>query len=222
MLNKTIIIIALTILTSQAGNFIQYNRALRIVPAYFQEGDSPGGVSLSFHYEQRLAKTVFDFSVTPKYEYISEETYYTDGNTTIVFHDTTFVDPDYSFNSLKKISIEAAILFSHRPDIKVREETGSFTFNLWRYGTSFEWEVYMKDRDEVDGYVKETTFKNEELRKYIGLTYKPTIGIQITDKLNVGVELMYTLWQELNSRILPFPKFGGGIAFRLSNPVESL
>lgn len=221
MFNKITILIVITFLISQAGNFIQYDRALRITPAFAQEADDMKGGAFGIHYEQRAGKAVFDFSVTPKFLYWREEAYYGNGNNSIVFNDTTFINPNYSFSSQSKIILEAAILFSHRPSIRVREGTGAFTFNLWRYGPSFEWELYKKYRDEVDDYVVEVTKKREHLEKSIGLTYKPAMGIQISDKLNISVELMYTWFLELDDTPYPFPEFGSGISFTLSNPVKS-
>lgn len=221
MIKKIIISIFLIFLISQAGDFIQYDRAFCITPAYTQEADDMKGVALSINYVQRAGKTVFDFSVTPKYLYWREEATYSYGNTTIVFEDTSFVNPKYSFSSQKKITIEAAILFSHRPSIRVREGAGALTFNFWKYGIAFEWDIFKMYRSEVDGYIEEHVIKNQYLDKNIGIIYKPSMGIQLTDKINISVELMYNLCIELDDTPFPYPKFGSGISFTLSNPVKS-
>lgn len=221
MCKKIFISILITFFISQAGDFIKYDRAFRLKPAYIQESDDMKGVALSINYAQRVGKTVFDFSVTPNFLYWKEEDSYNNGNITLVFEDTSFVNPDYAIRSKSKFSLEAAILFSHRPSIRVREGAGALTFNFWRYGASLEWEIYKKYRDEVDGWIKETVIDNKYLYSFFGLTYKPSMGVQVTDRLNLSIELMYTWCIELNETPWVFPKLGSGLSFTLSNPVKS-
>lgn len=221
MFKKIFISVFVTFFISQAGDFVEYDRALRLIPAYTQEAGNLKGAAFSFNYVQQIGKTVFDFSLTPKYFYWSEKSNYSNGNTTLSFKDTSFVNPDYSFSSQKKISLEAAVLFSHRPSIRVREGAGALTFNFWRYGASFEWNIYKKHREEVDGWVQEYVINKKYLNSYLGLAYKPSMGVQITDRINLSVELMYTWCLELNDLPWILPKFGSGLSFTFSNPVKS-
>lgn len=223
MLKKIIIMIFITFLISQAGEFIKYDRALRIIPGYTQEGDDMKGAAISFNYIQRAGKTLFDFSITPKWVYWSEASYNNNeyGNSSISFSDTTFDDYNYEFSSQQKIVLGAAILFSHRPSIRAREGAGALTFNFWRYGLTYDWEIYKKYRYEVDEWERESIKKSKDLEKCIGWTYNPLMGVQITDRINLSIELTYTWCLELDETIWLYPKFGSGLSFTFSNPVKS-
>lgn len=219
MLKKIIITILLTILISEAADFIKYDRALRITPAYYQEnGDLKGG-SISFNYVQCARKALFEFSLIPKYLYWGKQD--VSGNNIIVFSDTSFYRPKYSSSSEQKLTLGASILFSHRPSLKVRDGAGALTFNFWRYGVCFDWEIYKKYKWQVDEWERESVENSKDLDKYIGLTYNPLIGVQITDRINLSVELIYTWGFELFDNLYLYPKFGSGISFTISNPVKS-
>lgn len=216
MFKKSIIILATIIVTSNASEFLKYNRAFRVVPSFTTISNDWIGFSLGLNYEQKVGNSIIEFNLTPKFltdSYSSDYTY------DILSDNSKPSEDDYYIN-YSRTNLQLAVLFSHRPAIITKNGPGAFTFNAWRYGVLLEMGLLEKRASDNDLVVTEESVANFK-HKYIGLIYKPSVGIQLNRRLNLGVELMYSYTHDIEDSLYPSLHFGTGFSLTVSSPIEN-
>lgn len=218
MLKRILILIISIFIFSDAGEFLDYNRAFKLETFSANRMDDLHGFSFGLNYEQRIGKSIIEFNLTPKllFHFLNYSDFITDVN----IDDTTYYDVESYSETNSIFSLETAILFSHRPAIKLKNGPGSFTYNLWRYGICFEWDIIERRSHDIDGVIFDETLKAGRLDKRFGLIYKPSIGIQLTKHLNLGMEIVYNVTGDISQYFLPEFSYGGGISLTISDPVS--
>lgn len=217
MLNRIFLILISTILISEAAEFLDYERAFRFSTSYSGRMDDRHGFSFGLNYENRVGKSLIEFNLTTKFLFdIHDYSYldtYPEGDTT--FNNNQLYSSDYGVYSL-----ETSILFSHRPAIRLKDGPGSFTYNLWRYGVCFEWDIFEDETFYENGYITEESVRTNAYQKRIGLIYKPAVGVQLTKRLNLSLEITYSAMGDFSQYFLPVFSYGAGISLAISNPVS--
>lgn len=207
MLKKIFLITIIITLNIFASEFLEYERAFRVSTSFIGLIERGNGIALGLSYEQRAGNSIFEFNLTPKI-YID------------VYKDYLMYDdvPDKIFTDMS-IAIETAIFFNNRPSIKTKEGPGSLTFNFWRYGIFFDCNLYESTERysfETNSKVKEVTDK-PYIDKNFGTTYNPSLGIQIRDNINIGLNFMVGWSWEVPWFDYPSIKYGGGMSLTISN-----
>lgn len=217
MFKKSIIILASIILTSKAADFIQYDKAFRVTPSFVTSVDDWVGISLGLNYEMKVRKSIIEFNLTPKF--IFDNSFVT---TYPEINPDTSITQNYDSYSTdnSRANLELGILFSHRPAIIIKDAPGALTFNLWRYGALFEFGLFKTTIEDDNGSITEDTELNYK-ECFLGVIYKPTIGFQISDRINLGTELRFSFTHDLSDYFRPSIQLGGGISLRISNPIEN-
>lgn len=221
MLNKCIMILVSVFLFSNAAEFIKYDKAFRVVASSaFRSENESNGLALGLNYEVHVNKSLYEFSITPKYFFNTFEDHFYDSD--VILEDTTYYNVGYYDVQHSMFSIEAAFLFSHRPAIRLKSSPRTLTFNLWRYGICFEWYIFERKSHDIDGETIVEVVATDSDQKSFGLIYKPAIGFQLSEKLNLSLELNFCAVSDFSSSVFPIPvvTFGSGIALGISNPVS--
>lgn len=217
MFKKSIIILASVFITSKAADFIQYEKAFRVVPSFVTSVDNWIGISLGLNYDLRVKNSIIEFNLTPKF--IFDNSFVTTYNNISPDTSSTQDFESYSTDN-SRANLELGILFSHRPAIIVKNTPGGLTFNLWRYGAFFEFGLFKTTVEDNNGTVTEDTELNYK-QCYLGVIYKPTIGFQINERINLGTELRFSFSHDLSDYFRPTIQLGGGISLQISNPIKN-
>lgn len=218
MIKKILLSLIIITTSSQSGEFINSQWSFKVASGYAAINETHG-IYLGLGIEKQLKKTMIEVGILPKFYFSPlHELNHVPGED-VNLNDLSFQNVNkYSYYK-REVGVETSFLFSPRPPIRVKKNNGSFTFSLWRYGLVLELGLYGKNTYLIDDKTIQTSTSYMRNNKIIGILYKPSFGIQISNILNISLELQYS-FNLGGSAINPSFKYGGGLVLIFSDFVN--